>query len=116
MESVSNQSASSKERSLDAETAVIGALMIDADHVAGPVFHRLRPDDFGNPERRNVFRAAQRLWLDQRPLDPVTVLAEAGKDYEQLIANCMRATPTATNAEAYAEIVETEAQLRRSPP
>lgn len=113
MESVSNQSASSKERSLDAETAVIGALMIDADHVAGLVFHRLRPDDFGNPERRNVFRAAQRLWLDQRPLDPVTVLAEAGKDYEQLIANCMIATPTATNAEAYAEIVETEAQLRR---
>ena len=109
----STQPASAKVKSLDAETAVIGSLMIDADHVAGPIFHRLRPDDFGNQERRNVFKAAQKLWLDQRPLDPVTVLAEAGKDYEKLIYDCMMATPTATNAEEYAKIVETEAQLRR---
>ena len=109
----STQPASAKVKSLDAETAVIGSLMIDADHVAGPIFHRLRPDDFGNQERRNVFKAAQKLWLDQRPLDPVTVLAEAGKDYEKLIYECMMATPTATNAEEYAKIVETEAQLRR---
>lgn len=109
----STQPASARVKSLDAETAVIGSLMIDADHVAGPIFHRLRPDDFGNQERRNVFKAAQKLWLDQRPLDPVTVLAEAGKDYEKLIYDCMMATPTATNAEEYAKIVETEAQLRR---
>ena len=109
----STQPASAKVKSLDAEAAVIGSLMIDADHVAGPIFHRLRPDDFGNQERRNVFKAAQKLWLDQRPLDPVTVLAEAGKDYEKLIYDCMMATPTATNAEEYAKIVETEAQLRR---
>ena len=109
----STQPASAKVKSLDAETAVIGSLMIDADHVAGPIFHRLRPDDFGNQERRNVFKAAQKLWLDQRPLDPVTVLAEAGKDYEKLIYDCLMATPTATNAEEYAKIVETEAQLRR---
>ena len=90
----STQPASAKVKSLDAETAVIGSLMIDADHVAGPIFHRLRPDDFGNQERRNVFKAAQKLWLDQRPLDPVTVLAEAGKDYEKLIYDCLMATPT----------------------
>lgn len=113
MDDVNSTPASAKVKSLDAETAVIGSLMLDADHVAGPVFHRLRPDDFGNPERRNVFKAAQKLWLDQRPLDPVTVLAEAGKDYEKLIADCMMATPTAANAEAYAKIVAEEAQLRR---
>ena len=109
----STQTGGAKVRSLDAETAVIGSLMIDADNVAGIVFHRLRPEDFGNPERRTIFKAAQKIWLEQRPLDPVTVLAEAGKDYEQLVTSCMMVTPTATNIEAYAEIVATEAQLRK---
>ncbi len=104
---------SARERTLGAEMAVIGALCIDPEHTAGLIFHRLQDSDFGDAGYRNLFRAARQIWLDQRPLDPVTLLAAAGQEYEQTLRQCMMLTPTAGNTEAYAEIVSRNAKLRK---
>lgn len=100
-------------RGLSAEMAVIGSLCIDPEPVAGILFHKLRPEDFGDATYRNIYAAARNIWLEQRPLDPVTIAAAAGKDYAPVIAEAMKMTPTAVNAEGYADIVVEEGQLRR---
>ncbi len=104
---------SARERSLGAEMAVIGALCIDPEKTAGLIFHGLQDADFGDAGYRNLFRAARQLWLDQRPLDPVTLLAAAGKEYEKTLQQCMMRTPTAANTAAYCEIVARDARLRK---
>ncbi len=101
-------------RRFQAEMAVIGALLIDPGPVAGIVFHKLRPEDFGGKEYRTIFTVARDLWLEGRTLDPV-VIANAVGDQEcaQVMASAMQLTPTAANVEEYADIVIEEAQLRR---
>ena len=102
-------------RRFQAEMAVIGALLIDPGPVAGIVFHKLRPEDFGGKEYRTIFTVARDLWLEGRTLDPV-VIANAVGDQEcaQVMASAMQLTPTAANVEEYADIVIEEAQLRWS--
>ena len=101
-------------RRFQAEMAVIGSLLIDPGPVAGIVFHKLRPEDFGGKEYRTIFTVARDLWLEGRTLDPV-VIANAVGDQEcaQVMASAMQLTPTAANVEEYANIVIEEAQLRR---
>ena len=100
-------------RSLSAEMAVIGSLCVDPDPVAGIVFHKLRPDDFGNAAYRKIFKAALQIWLERRSVDLVLLSASLDKEYEQTIIDAMEMTPTAANVELYADIVIEEAKLRR---
>lgn len=105
--------ANAQTRAFEAERAVIGSLLLDPDPVAGVIFHRLRPEDFGDATFRTLYKAARELWLDRKALDPVTLLAAVGQDYQKTVRSCLTMTPTAANAAAYAEIVATEAQLRK---
>lgn len=96
-----------------AEVSVIGALLIDPENVLPMLLDTLRPEDFGEPTLRHLFEAAQALYLAKKPVDPVTIGAEAHvDDYMSLAAAIMRATPTAANAAEYAEIVRNQAKLR----
>lgn len=104
---------SQSERALSAEMAVIGAICIDPEPVAGIVFHKLRPEDFGDAAYRNVYTAARNIWLEQKPLDIITLSSAIGKDYDELLRNAMQLTPTATSVDLYADIVVEEGQLRR---
>ena len=94
-----------------AEAAVVGSLLIDPEHVAGAVFSQGRAEHFSDAALRHVFEAARALWTERRPLDPVTILGAAGGDYEQLLADCMRATPTAANIEIYLDMIRDAAKL-----
>ena len=100
-------------RSLSAEMAVIGSLCVDPEPVAGIVFHKLRPEDFGNAAYRKIFKAALQIWLERRSVDLVLLSASLDKEYEQTIVDAMEMTPTAANVELYADIVIEEAKLRR---
>ncbi|MCR5136010.1 MAG: replicative DNA helicase [Oscillospiraceae bacterium] len=103
-----------KARRLQAEMAVIGSLCVDPEPVAGIVFHKLRPEDFGEADYRAIFTAARDLWLDKRTLDPVIIAnAVGGTEIQQVMAAAMEWTPTAANVESYVEIVIEEAQLRK---
>lgn len=89
-----------------AQTAVIGAMMID-ERCLGEVFQATSAEMFSDSTLRHIYEAARRLWLEHRPVDPVTVAdacGGAGKAYVETISEAMRLTPTANNVLAYAEI------------
>ena len=94
-----------------AEASVIGSLLIDPDRVAGLVFSQARAEHFSDAALRHVFEAARGLWSARKALDPVTILAAAGGDYEKLLAECMQVTPTAANVEIYVGLIRDAAKL-----
>ena len=96
----------------DAQRSVIGSLLISPE-CAGPVFERLREEDFGDPTMRTLFSALRGLWLDQKPIDPVMLLDRVGAPYGETLGSIMLQTPTAANVLEYAEIVRSDAQLGR---
>ena len=97
-----------------AEAAVIGSLLIDPDGVLPGLVQDLRPEDFADTTLRHLYEAARGLWLEKKPVDPVTIGAAAGAsdEYGQVAAQLMRSTPTAANVAEYAAIVRQKAQLR----
>jgi len=96
-----------------AEESVIGSLLID-DRCAGEIMARLRPEDFRDNIMRRLYEAARSLYLEQLPIDPVTVASRAGGD-ELLpaVRRCMDETPTAANAVRYCEIVRDQTALSK---
>jgi len=96
----------------EAQRAVIGSLMIDPELCAGEIFQSAKPELFGDASLRHIFEAARGLWEADKPIDPVTVAAACGADdYTKIIADCMRATPTAVNHKAWVEICRSSARL-----
>lgn len=95
----------------DAQVAVLGSLLIEPDKLSGEIMHRVRPEDFGDARLRNIFRAAREIYMENAPLDAVTVVEKAGKGYEPLVRQAMDATPTAQNWAAYVDILKEGAQL-----
>ena len=95
-----------------AEGAVLGSLILEPE-ISGELFHRLAPEDFSDPTLRTMFTAARELWLEKKPVDPVTLLSRTGTEYGDALKAVMDGTPTAANWEEYAGIVSDSAQLRR---
>ena len=97
---------------LSAQTAVIGSMLIDPSCI--PVLmSQLDPDDFPDTTNRHIFEAFRSLYLANKTIDPVTVLAELGSDaYSPTLADMMRLTPTSANCEEYARILRDSSQLR----
>ena len=96
-----------------AEISVLGSMLID-DRCIPALMQQLAPDDFPTPELRHVFDSVRALFLERRPIDPVTVLDRLGStSYEKLIAGLMQSTPTAANCMEYARILRDQRQLRQ---
>ena len=93
-----------------AQEAVIGSMLLD-ERCVGPVLQRTEDEHFPDGAYRHLYQAVRKLWNERRPIDPVSVLAESGGDYEQLIAQAMTRTPTAANVERYVEILRESQQL-----
>jgi replicative DNA helicase len=108
-------------QNLEAEEAVLGAMMVSAVSLE-PVFAdvRLEPDDFYRERHRVVFAAIRELYERDEPIDAITVSellgqhsrleAAGGRDQISLLAS---STPAPGNAGHYAEIVKQNALLRR---
>jgi len=96
----------------EAQQAVIGSLLIDPESVAGPVMQLLSAEDF-NGAFKNAFREIRKLWANGEPIDIVIVLSHLGDGYAKWLREVMRLTPTAANAEAYAQVVKDQAALLR---
>ncbi len=105
--------------SLDAEQAVLGALMID--HRAwDKIADRLDKTDFYRPEHQILFQAMSDLAEKSQPFDVLTV-AEILKQKQNLetvggeayLFELAQNTPTAANIVAYADIVHERAVLRQ---
>lgn len=96
------------------EAAVIGSLLIDPDRAMPELARQLQPEDFSSAPLRHLFEAARELYLAKKPVDAVTIGAQAGdqKNYVGLAQALMEATPSAANVKEYAAILRQEAQLR----
>ena len=96
-----------------AQASVIGALLLEPEKLSGEIMHALRPEDFTDSAMRSLFKAARELYLEQTPIDPVTLLAKAGSAYHDLLAEILERTPTAANWASYAQICRNQAELEK---
>ena len=104
--------------SLEAEQAVLGSMLIDANCVKD-VMEKLRPEDFYLRQNREVFETIQSMFLYSRPIDALTVVGEMERNgtYDDAttrayLAELMEVTPTSANVLEYADIVLDKALLR----
>ncbi len=104
--------------SLEAESAVLGGLMLD-NSTWDAIADRIRAEDFYRRDHQLIFAAIAELSGKAEPADAVTVaeaLDRAGLSQETggliYLAGLVRDTPTAANIRAYAEIVRERSTLR----
>ncbi len=104
-------------QSLEAEQAVLGAILIDSRCVAD-VVGILKPEDFYLAQNREIYETIYTMFNFSQTIDPVTVLdkmkelgcyQDNSRDY---ILQLMEITPTAANVVRYARIVQEKAMLR----
>ena len=105
--------------SVEAEQAVLGAMLID-ERCVPEVVARLSPDDFYMRQNRELYQVLFAMFNRFETIDPVTVLnrmKQAGVYDETTtvpyLKQLMEITPTAANALEYADIVADKALLRR---
>ena len=76
--------------SLEAEQAVLGSMLIDANCVKD-VMEQLRPDDFYLKQNREIFETIYSMFVYSQPIDGVTVAGELEKDqwvdFDKLVDN-----------------------------
>src|ERR687886_1754672 len=103
---------------LDAEKAVIGAMLVSETAVAA-VAERLRPEDFYSEVHRIIYTAMMRLYSRGEPIDQLTLTNELRSvgDFDKVggrayVFQIVESVPTAANAGRYAEIVRGKSLLR----
>jgi replicative DNA helicase len=103
---------------LDAEKAVIGAMLVSETAVAA-VAERLQAEDFYSEVHRIIYGAMMRLYTRGDPIDQLTLTNELRRvgEFEEAggrayVFQIVESVPTAANAARYAEIVRGRALLR----
>jgi replicative DNA helicase len=106
-------------QNLEAETAVIGALLIDKDAILS-VVEILSADDFYDDRNATIYRAIVSLFEKRVPIDMVTLTDHLEKEKELTnvggsthIVSIVNSTPSAANVSHWANIVRNKAILRR---
>lgn len=106
-------------QNLEAEQAVLGALMLEPE-TGSSVFEILQPEDFYRDNHRLIFIALRDLFERGDPVDLVSVaeaLRQTGR-LEQVggiatVSQIARSVPSAVNIEFYAKIVAEKSMLRQ---
>lgn len=105
--------------SLEAETAVLGGILLNNDALA-LVQHILRPDDFYVEVNRRIYDAISSLSVAGLPVDHVTLGNQLDKqgDLERIggpmvLASLTDSVATIANIEHYAHIVKEKSAVRR---
>jgi replicative DNA helicase len=103
---------------LDAERAVIGAMLVSESAVA-VVAERLAAEDFYSEVHRIIYGAMMRLYSRGEPIDQLTLTNElrSVNEFERIggrpyVFQIVESVPTAANAGRYADIVRGKALLR----
>ena len=105
-------------QSIEAEQAVLGAMMIEKEAVISAT-EMLKAEDFYRESHRLIFKAIEILAYNNEAVDIITVVEQLKKDdkLEQsggiaYVTSLANAVPTAANAFYHARIVEEKALLR----
>jgi len=104
---------------LEAEEAVLGALLTDASAIVR-VAATLEGDDFYRPSHRGIYDAMIRLYHRHQAVDVVTVSSELTREGsldkvggEAYLTELISVTPVSVHVEHYAELVRRAAVRRR---
>ena len=105
--------------SLEAERSVLGAMLQDPKAVMHAV-EALKPEDFYQPQHREIFGAMLSLFRNQRPVDITTLDDELGRrgtlegvGGTGYLMGLMDFVPTTANVQAYIDIVTGRSILRQ---
>ena len=106
-------------QNVEAEQAVLGALLIEADAVT-TVAEILQQEDFYRKSHQLIFETILRVSESGEPVDLITVTADL-QDKGQIeeiggvayLANLANSVPTAANVDHYATIVKEKSIMRR---
>lgn len=101
-----------KPPALDAQYAVLGAVLIDPS-ITGDVVQTVQESDFGDATCRTIFSAIRDLYIAGSRIDAVVVLHQVGEAYRDYLSQLMDITPTAAGWKSYAAIMREQAQLYR---
>ena len=100
----------------EAEQAVLGSMLIDADCVKD-VMDKLQPEDFYLRRNREIFETIYSMFVYSKPIDGVTVAGEMERaglstdDTRSYLVQLMEVTPTSANVMEYVQIVREKALL-----
>jgi replicative DNA helicase len=104
---------------LEAEEAVIGALLIDGDSFLR-ISHVIKPEDFYREKNRVCFAACVNLFQRNEAIDQVTLARELARTNQleavggmAYLSHLIAITPTSAHAEHYAQLVSRTSTLRR---
>ena len=105
--------------SIDAEQAVLGAMLLDPPWVPEAI-DKLRPDDFYLRQNREIYETIYTMFNYSLTIDPVTVLEQLRQNgyYDENLSRgyllqLMDTTPTAANVGDYIDILKDKTLLRR---
>ena len=103
----------------DAERSVLGAALLSKDALFD-VVEEINPEDFYDPNHKEIFSVIYELSKKNAPVDALTVSEELDKrgSLEMVggrayVAGLSSTTPTTANAAEYAKIVAEKAAIRR---
>lgn len=104
--------------SLEAEQAVLGSMLIDADCVKD-VMDKLQPEDFYIRQNQEIFETIYSMFSFAKPIDGVTVANEMKKNgtldeqtTRSYLIQLMEVTPTSANVMEYVSILRDKSLLR----
>lgn len=113
------QAAKIPPQNLDAETSLLGAILISEDTIT-EVSDIVAADDFYDKRHRIIYAAMIRLYEKHRPIDLLTLSEglQARSELEQVggstyLTELTNAVPSAAHASQYAEIIQQKATRRR---
>lgn len=87
--------------------------MVSDRGIAGNLLQIISAEDFANEALGNVYRAVQKLFNADAPIDRMTVLQETGDAYEPLIKAAIDIRVIPSNAEYYAGMLRERSRLSR---
>ena len=107
-----------KPHSTQAEQAVLGSMLIDADCIKD-VMDKLQASDFYLRTNREIFETIYQMFVYSKPIDGVTVAGELEKaglytdTTRSYLVQLMEVTPTSANVMEYVRIVQDKALMRQ---
>lgn len=99
---------------ISAEKAMLGTMLISPDTVVPGCEFLLTWKDFLVPEYQVLYKTINEFFFDGKPVDVITLEAQLGKSYREIIVDAIESIPSVKNWMSYAEIIRDTARRHRT--
>lgn len=98
------------------ELSVIGSIIVSPEKILPVALAKLSPEDFYSPVCKRIFTACSALFLENKPIDVITLLGALGgqEDDKLTIVEAVETVPTASHAEDYIHFVKENSQRNKA--